>query len=100
MSKDKGCPSPTYDKRMPTVFPAPAPKYVSILPGGTSSSPPCSRPRTHLRFPSEALGAGPVEKMDRESINTRSGNSNIDGSSVCDASGGVGDADGDFIGGL
>jgi hypothetical protein len=103
MSKDKGCPSPAYDNRMPTVFPAPAPKYVSILPRGTSSSPLRSRSRIHLRFcalPSETLGAGPVEKIDRESINTRNGNSNTVASSAGEADGGVGDADGDFIGGL
>jgi hypothetical protein len=103
MSKHKGCPPPTYDNRMPMVFPAPAPKYASILPRGTSSSPPCSRSRTHLRFcalPSDTLGAGPVEKIDKESINTRNGNSNTVASSADEADGGVGDADGDFIGGL
>jgi hypothetical protein len=101
MSKDKGCPSPAYDNRIPTVFPAVAPKYASILPRGTSSSPPGSRSRTHLRFcvrPSEAVGAEPVEKMDRESKNVRRGNSNIVVSSVCDVSGGVGEADDGLIG--
>jgi len=46
------------------------------------------------------LGAGPVEKIDSESINTRSGNSSTVGSSVWDSSGGVGDAEGDATGGL
>jgi hypothetical protein len=101
MSKDKGCPSPAYDNRIPTVFPAVAPKYASILPRGTSSSLPGSRSRTHLRFcarPSEAVDAEPVEKMDRESKNVRKGNSNIVVSSVCDVSGGVGEADRGLIG--
>ena len=101
MSKDKGCPSPAYDNRIPTVFPADAPKYASILPRGTSSSPPGSRSRTHLRFcvrPSETVGAEPVEKMDKASKNVRKGNSSIVVSSVCDASGGVGEADSGLIG--
>jgi hypothetical protein len=42
------------------------------------------------------LGAGPVEKMDKESINTRNGISSTVESSVWDScGGGVGDADGD-----
>jgi hypothetical protein len=101
MSKDKGCPSPVYDNRIPTVFPAVAPKYASILPRGMSSSPPVSRSRTHLRFcvrPSETGGAEPVEKMDRASKNVRKGNSIIVVSSVCDGSGGVGEADSGLIG--
>ncbi len=101
MSKDKGCPSPAYDNRIPTVFPADAPKYDSILPRGTSSSPPGSRSRTHLRFcvrPSGTVGTEPVEKIDRESKNVRKGISNTVVSSVRDDSGGVGEADGGLIG--
>ena len=41
------------------------------------------------------LGAGPVEKMDKESINTRNGISTTVELSVWDSCGGVGDADGD-----
>jgi hypothetical protein len=104
MSKDKGCPSPPYDNRIPTDFPAIAPKKASILPRDASSSPAGSRSRVHLRFcarPSETLGAGPVEKMDRESMNVCKGNSNTVASSVvCDDAGGVGEADGDRTGGL
>jgi len=43
------------------------------------------------------VGAEPVEKMDRESKNVRKGNSNIVVSSVCDGSGGVGEAGGGLI---
>ena len=103
MSKDNGCPSPAYDNRIPTDFPVVAPKYASILPRGASSSPAFSRSRIHLRFctrPSDTLGAGPVENIDRESVNVCKGNSNTVASSVCDGTGGVGDREGGRVGGL
>ena len=46
------------------------------------------------------LGAGPVENIDKESINTRNGISSTVDLSVWDCCGGVGDADGDATGGL
>ena len=44
------------------------------------------------------LGAGPVEKIDKESIKTRNGISSTVDFSVWDCCGGVGDADGDAVG--